>query len=212
MIRVCFAVQMLHVMDKSNDQSVKNTTARSCVGGAGGVAEKRQWFVAIVNHNTEKAVGERLERLGVESYVASQCEMRVWRNGRKAKVNRVVIPSTVFVKCSESERRHIVTLPYINRFMTDKAGTHALQRQPLAVIPDGQIETLRFMLGNSDTPVTMTDSFCKGDRVRVIRGGLRGLEGEVVNSAGANSELIVRIDFFGCARLTIDPINVEPVR
>ncbi|MDE7410017.1 MAG: UpxY family transcription antiterminator, partial [Muribaculaceae bacterium] len=88
------------------------------VGDAVGV-ESRKWFVAIVNHNTEKAVQERLDGLGYETYVAKQTVVRIWKNGRKAKVDKVIIPSLVFVKCTQKERHEIVSLPYIKRFMTD---------------------------------------------------------------------------------------------
>jgi len=191
--------------------SLQVSAVPSGVGDAVGV-EKRKWYVAIVNHNTEKVSSERLEKLGYHSYVAVQDELRVWKNGRKAVITRVVIPSVVFIRCSEKERRHIVTLPYINRFMTDKAGmTGAGDRKPLAVIPDRQIHLLRFMLGNSDTPVSVSGDYQKGDRVRVVRGRLAGLEGEVITVSGGRSELIVGLGVFGCARLTIDLINVERI-
>jgi transcription antitermination factor NusG len=182
------------------------------VGDAVGVG-KSVWYVALVNNNTEKMTGERLSALGYENYVATQLEIRVWRNGKRAKVDRVVIPSTVFVKCTEKERRQIVALPYINRFMTNKAAVTDEQpyRKPLAIIPNRQIETLRFMLGNSDTPVNI-GRYQKGDKVRVARGELCGLEGEVIETSDGKSELIVAIDFFGCARLTIDRINLEPIK
>ena len=56
-----------------------------------------QWFVAIVATNSEKACRDRLVALGHEAWLASQEEMRVWRNGRRSTVERVVIPLMVFV-------------------------------------------------------------------------------------------------------------------
>lgn len=94
--------------------------------------------------------------------------------------------------------------------MTNKAGTSKDGlRKPLAIIPDAQIEMLKFMLGNSDSPVNITQAdFKAGDKVRVLRGSLAGLEGEVTDMTKGKSELIVRLDLFGCARLTIDTINL----
>lgn len=182
------------------------------VGDAVGV-EKTQWFVAIVNHNTEKRVAEKLTKLGITNYLPIQTEFRTWKNGRKAKVDRVVIPSTVFINCTEQQRREIVTLPFINRFMTDKAGSNLENgRKPLASIPNYQIETLQFMIGHSNTPVNLSDTiYKKGDWVKVIRGNLIGLEGEIQAIDSNHSEIIVRIDFLGTARLTIDTINVVPI-
>lgn len=174
----------------------------------------RKWYVAIVNNNTEKSVQSRLSKMNYESYVASQTVTRIWKNGRKAKVDKVLLPSIVFVKCTEKERREVVALPYINRFMTNKAGASVNGgATPLAVIEQSQIDTLRFMLHQSDIPVTFIDSPYKvNDKIVVIRGSLKGLEGEVLRTFDGKSELIVRIDILGSARISINSIDVEPAK
>ena len=69
------------------------------------------------------------------------------------------------------------------------------------------------MLGQSDIPVEITEKpFKIGDKVRVIRGHLAGLEGEVMNMNSVKSELIVILDFFGCAKLSIDTQNLEIIK
>lgn len=171
----------------------------------------RKWYVAIVNHNTEKAAESRLEEMGYETYVAKQTAMRVWKNGRKAKVDKVIIPSVVFVKCTEAERRQVVALPFVNRFMTNKASTSAEGlNKPLATIPQRQIDTLRFMLGQSDIPVDFVDAPIRiHDKIMVTRGNLKGLEGEVIQTMDGRSEVIVRIDMLGSAKLSIDTVNLQ---
>lgn len=176
--------------------------------------EKSYWFVAIVNHNSEKQSSEKLNKMGVTNYLPTQKEIRVWRNGRKSKVDRIVIPSTIFIYCTEQRRKEIVGLPFIFRFMTNKAGSvKDSTNKPLAIIPDIEIERLRFMLGQSDIPVEMTSKpFRTGDKVRVIRGDLAGLEGEVMDLKESKSELIVVLNFIGCAKLSIDTINLEIIK
>lgn len=69
------------------------------------------------------------------------------------------------------------------------------------------------MLGQSDIPVTMVAVPYKvRDRVVVVRGNLRGLEGEVVQTAEGKSDLIIRVDLLGCAQVTINAIDLEPLR
>lgn len=185
----------------------------SGVGDAVGVAG-RMWFVAIVNNNTEKSAQEKLTKLNYETYVAKQKVLRVWKNGKKAKIDKVVVHSVVFIHCTEKERKDIVNLPFINRFMTNKAGvsTNGLTK-PLAVIPQAQIDTLRFMLGQSDIPVTFVDAPYKvHDKIKIIRGNLKGLEGEIIQTDNGKSELIVRVDILGCARMLIDATDIEPAR
>ena len=128
------------------------TATGTVIDDAGGVAESH-WFVAIVNHNNELNVHRRLTAMGYDSYVASQQEMRERRNGRRVKVDRLVIPSKVFIRCTEKERRQIVTLPFINRFMTDIACRPGeMLRRPMVVIPDREMRVMQFMLGYSDSP------------------------------------------------------------
>ncbi len=193
--------------------SIGVTAVPSGVGDAVGV-ENRKWYVAIVNNNTEKAVQDRLTKLGYETYVAKQKVIRVWKNGKKARVDKVLLQTLVFIKCTETERKEVVTLPYINRFMTNRtcASTNS-STKPLAVIPQKEIDTLRFMLGQSDVPVSLIDTPYKiNDRITVIRGSLKGLEGEVVESENGKSEIIVKIDILGCARVVIDTTDIEPVK
>lgn len=174
---------------------------------------KSHWFVAIVNHNSEKQSSEKLTKMGIVNYLPTQTEIRIWKNGRKSKVDRIVIPSTVFIYCTEERRKEIVALPFIFRFMTNKAGTiNGSANKPLAVISDNEIERLKFMLGQSNIPVEITERpFMNGDKVRVTRGSLAGLEGEVIDTKNSKSDLIVALDFFGCARLSIDTINIERI-
>ena len=54
------------------------------------------------------------------------------------------------------------------------------------------------LFNHSDTPVGLVDrTYGRGDRVRVIRGSLCGLEGEVLVSNEGQSELLVRLDILG---------------
>ena len=197
----------------TNKTDHKVPAATDVVDDAVGMC-KSHWFVAIVNHNSEKQASEKLTKIGVVNYLPTQSEIRVWRNGRKSKVDRIVIPSTIFVHCTEEKRKEIIGLPYIFRFMTNKAGTSKnSSNKPLAVIPDSEIERLKFMLGQSDVPVEITEvPFKKGNNVRVIRGSLVGLVGKVIDTNNAKSELIVDLEFFGCARLLIDTINLEIIK
>ena len=200
-------------MNELKDIKRDSVPVTDVVDSAVGVAGSK-WFVAIVHFHSEKQSAEKLTKMGIETYLASQKEIRVWRNGRKSKVDRIVIPATLFIHCTEEERREIVKLPFIYRFMTNKAGTASAEslNKPLAIIPDSEIKQLKFMLGQSDVPVTISDRPYKvGDKVRVIRGSLKGLEGEVFSAESDKSEVMVALEFFGCAKLLIDTVNLKVI-
>ena len=187
------------------------TTVPSGVDGAVG-APVAKWFVAIVNSRHEKSVAERLQNLNVECYVATQKEMRVWRNGKRKIIDRVVIPSMVFVKCTEKERRNIVGLPFVNRFMVNRtAETNGLNK-PVAVIGEAEIEKLKFMLGQTERPVEFVPNIYKvRDVVRVVRGSFQGLTGEILANSDGTHDLLVGILMLGGARMLIDPVDIEKI-
>jgi len=187
--------------------------ATDVVDNAVGV-DKNYWFVAIVKHNSEKCASEKLTKMGIENYLPTQKEIRIWRNGRKSQVDRVVIPSTLFIHCSEQKRRELVTLPFIFRFLSNRARSiiHTTNHA-IAIIPDAQINTLKFMLGQSDIPIeVITNQFYKkGERVKVIRGHLAGLEGEIFETSDGKSEMMVVLDCLGCARLYLETTSLERI-
>lgn len=193
------------------DHDQKHDEPTACVVDNAVGVPKRQWYVAIVKHNSEKKVSEQLSKMGIANYLPIQKEIRIWRNGRKAKVDRIVIPAAIFIHCTEQKRKEIVSLPFIYRFMTNRAATSSDSlSKPVAVIPDYEIDRLKFMLNQTDVRVTISARpFKSGDKVRIIRGDLAGLEGEVMDMKNAKSEMIVALDCFGCARLSIDTSNLE---
>lgn len=181
------------------------------VDGAVGVSEAK-WFVALVNSRHEKSVAEKLTGIVLETYVATQKEMRIWANGRRKIVDRVVIPSMVFVRCTEKERRQIVNLPYINRFMVNRSADSGGLNKPVAVIGDAEIRKLKFMLGQADSPVEFVPTaFRVNDTVRVIRGNLRGLEGEIRANSDGTHTLLVSLSLLGGATVHIHPQDVEKI-
>lgn len=189
----------------------KSTAVPMGVDGAVGVSEAK-WFVAIVNPRHEKSVAERLEDHDCTAYVATQRELHVWKNGRRKMVDRVVIPSVVFVKCTESVRKEIVALPFILRFMVNRSCSPGSLSRPVAVIPDEQIARLRFMLGQSDMPVDFVPTvFRVNDNVRVIRGYFSGLTGEIMKDSDGSHVLVVGLSILGGAVVHVSPQDVEKI-
>lgn len=201
----------MSLMTENKYSGKEVATVLNGVDDAVGVSEAK-WFVAIVNSRHEKSVADKLNTTGIETYVATQKEMRVWANGRRKIVDRVVVPSMVFVKCTEKERRQIVNLPYINRFLVNRSADSGRLNKPVAVIGDAEIQKLKFMLGQSDTPVEFAPTeFRVNDTVRVIRGNLRGLEGEIRANSDGTHTLLVSLSLLGGATVHICPRDVEKI-
>lgn len=175
---------------------------------------ERRWYIAVVGPRAEKAVRDRLLELGYEAYVATQEELHQWKNGRRKRVERVVVTQVVFLHATDAERRVVVTLPFVKSFLTDKAQrANAFGVHPVAVIPDQQMQKLQFVLYQNENPVSfLPRTLHAGDCIRVLRGQLRGFEGEVVRYRDGDTYLVVNIGILGCAMVRISLADVEPVK
>lgn len=191
------------------DKTISVSTATHGADGAVGVPEMK-WYVAIVNPRHEKSVADKLLKMGIEAYVACQQEMHVWKDGRKRMVDRVVIPSMVFVRCTNKERLELVKLPYILRYLVDRTVDTGGLNKPVAVVPDEQMTKLKFMLGQADYAVAFESRPLRvKDTVRVVRGPLRGLLGDVIRDSNGESTLLVNFPLIGGASVRISPQDVE---
>ena len=166
--------------------------------------EKKCWLVVCVQSNREKKTYERLSALGFESFLPLQEETRRWSD-RSKKVQRVVIPMVVFARIAPSERISVLRLPSVSRFMVLRG-----ESAP-AIIPDAQMERFRFMLDYSEEAICMSYSpLARGKKVRVIKGPLTGLVGELVALDGKN-KIAVRLDMLGCACVDMPVGYVEQI-
>ena len=184
-------------------------SSATVVGEAVGVPEKH-WYIALVGQNTEKVCRERLQKMGYECFVATQSELRQWKNGRRSTIERVVITGIVFVNITEQERVEIVTLPYIKRFLTDKSRQSSHGVHSLAIVSHQEMERLRFMLYQTDYPVFFDSrQLQKGSLIRVVRGAMKGFEGCVTRLPGSGSFVVASLGILGNALVQIPMEDVQ---
>lgn len=143
-----------------------------------GEAYPKQWLAVYVRLYHEKKTSARLNTMGIENFLPIQEEIHQWSDRRK-KISRVLIP--------------MIVLYSVNRYMVNRG-----ESVPL-VIPDEQMERFRFMLDYSDSAISLNDpSLIPGEKVRVIKGPLSGLQGELVTVDG-KTKVAVRIAALGFA-------------
>lgn len=165
----------------------------------------KKWLVAYVRLHHEKKTAERLTAMNIENFLPVQEEIRQWTY-RKKKIKRVVIPMMIFVHVDAAERSQVLTLSVISRYMV-LHGEHTP-----AVIPDEQMERFKFMLDYSDEAVEMcTAPLAPGELIRVVKGPLKGLEGELVEVDG-KAKVVVRLDLLGCAGVDMPVGFVEKMK
>jgi len=165
-------------------------------------ARSKSWIALYSRPRSEKKVKAFLDKLGIEAYLPIQKQMRQWSD-RKKLVDVVVIPMVIFVNADKWELYQIINHPLILRPFTLPGC------KDIAKIPADQIERLKFILGQSDVPVEFdTQIFETNDNVEVIRGHFMGLKGEVHECFDGTTEVIVRINLLGGAKLKISKCDL----
>lgn len=185
-------------------QEKKSANAGPSCGTGEGVAHSKRWYVALVRMHHEKKISERLSKMGIDSFVPVQQQIHQWSDRRKL-VDTVLLPMMVFVHVTPKERMEVLSFSTVSRYMVMRG-----ESTP-AVIPDEQMARFRFMLDYSDEAVCMNDSpLARGEKVRVIKGPLSGLVGELV-TVGSKSKIAVRLNMLGCACVDMPIGYVEPI-
>ena len=184
--------------------SKKSVNAGPSIRTGEGVAHSKRWYVALVRMHHEKKVAEHLDKMGIENFVPVQQEMHQWSDRRK-KVEAVLLPMMVFVHANPKERMEVLSFSTVSRYMVLRG-----ESTP-AVIPDEQMARFRFMLDYSEEAVCMNSSpLARGEKVRVIKGPLSGLVGEIVSVDG-KSKIAVRLNMLGCACVDMSVGYVERI-
>ena len=181
-----------------------NSCAESLVNGTNDrEAYPKRWVAALVHTNCEKKVATKLEKLGIENYVATQTEEHQWSD-RKKKIDRVVIPMVVFVRLAENEEDEFRRLPFIIKFIT-YPGANELATP----IPDEQIEQIQFLLKHSESPVTFSAHIEIGDAVRIVKGPLKGFIGHCCGMS--NSEIAIHLALLGYATTRVSKDYIKKI-
>lgn len=165
-------------------------------------AYQKRWIAVLVQINCEKKTAARLGKVGYETYIPTQQEVRQWSD-RKKIVDRLIVPMVVFVRATVREEEWLRNQSFIYKLLA-LPGSDEDKKRFATPIPDNQIERLQFLLENAESEVTIVSNFKVGDSVRVISGPLKGLEG-VVSEADEKSSIVgVQIDGLGyaCVKIT----------
>ena len=154
---------------------------------------ERAWYAVYTNSRAEKRVSDRINEMGIETFLPLQKTLRQWSD-RKKLIEKPLISSYVFVRAIPKEFFSIRTTDGVVKFIM-------IQGKPVP-IPEAQITNLRILCG-SDAEVTLSsDVYAKGDKVEVIVGSLTGLRGELIR-VGRKHKVVIRIIQPGM-NLTVD--------
>lgn len=145
------------------------------------------WFAARTRYGTETGIRDSLERMGVEHFIPTR-KVKSTRGGRTHE--RAVIPSLVFLRTTKENACSMANDGLIRvRYVVDCA------TRTLLVVPDKQMEDFMRVMDLSTDEGGLIDAPLElGDRVRVTRGPLRGVEGHVVEFRGRTYVVVSLLD------------------
>jgi transcription antitermination factor NusG len=132
---------------------------------------ERKWFAIYTRPRWEKKVAERLEEKCIEYYLPLVKTLKRWSD-RKKWVQEPLFKSYLFVHINDAEYLRAIQTPGAVKYIT-------FERKAVA-IPPVQIQAIRTFIESGEEPVTDLPEMKIGDRVRVTRGSLAGLEGTLV--------------------------------
>lgn len=156
-----------------------------------------RWYVAFTRSNAEQTTARALQAAGMQTYVALREEVHQWSD-RKKRVSVRLIPRTVFLRTEPDKLRRVLALPGVSGLLKAPGQSTA------ATIPDAEMERFMFMIGHADTPVTISaPTLRKGEKVAVIRGSLKGMEGYAATDSDGMSRITIHIDNLCCASVSL---------
>jgi transcriptional antiterminator RfaH len=144
-----------------------------------------RWFAVWTRSRQEKTAEAMLQLIGVDHYLPMKSELRQWSD-RKKTVSSPLFSGYLFVRVNATthSRLQVLKVPGV-------AGIVGNSRGPLP-IPDQQIQDIRTILARR-VEFTVIPILKEGDRVRVVRGSLIGVEGRLLQRK-SSSHLINSVE------------------
>ncbi len=135
------------------------------------------WFVAKTRHGAELGVRNQLSRLGVESFVPTR--LRRATRGR-GMVEEPLLTSFVFLRACKADALNLVHNYGVKASLVNDCATRQLM-----FVSDKCMEDFRRVLEASIEEGGLIDKpLAIGEKVRVIQGALKGVEGNVLELQG----------------------------
>jgi transcription antitermination factor NusG len=165
-----------------------------------GMDEGLDWWALYTRHQHEKAVAEMLSAKGFEVFLPVYDSIRRWKD-RNKKLSLPLFPCYVFVRAGLHCRLQVVTTPGVHMILS--------RGEQVALIPEEEIQAIRKTL--EGRYVVEPHPFLKcGERVRVTRGCLEGVEGILVRKKNLY-RLVLSVDMLAqSVAVEIDAADVEP--
>ena len=158
------------------------------------------WWAVYTRHHHEEAVRRMLEAKGIEAFCPVFTQVRQWKDRNKALL-MPLFPCYLFVRPPNVGKLPVVSTPGVHMIIS--------HGERCALISDDDIETIKRAV-NDPFRVEPHPYINCGERVRVVRGAMCGVEGLLVRKK-SQFRLIVSVDLLNqSAAVEVNEADVEP--
>ena len=177
-----------HPVGKCGESCPKFKTLTGEIKGYMVDNKKINWYVAHTRVNQELWIKKKLDELGIENFLPQEEQVRETPLGRKT-IRVLLIHGMIFIHTDKATSFSLINDHGLNIvYLKDIEGRGSL------IVPDKQMRDFMFLLDFSPEGVEVLNKNLKrGDRVRVIKGPLQGLEGELVRLMG-HKRVVIRLE------------------
>lgn len=128
---------------------------------------EERWYAVYTKHQHEKKCADLLKQKSIEVFLPLYESVRRWQDRRKV-LSLPLFPSYVFIRSNLEARLKILNTPGVFFIVGNAGGAY-----PIA---DMDIESMR-AIARSRLPIESHPPLQSGDRVRIRRGPLAGVQG-----------------------------------
>jgi transcription antitermination factor NusG len=164
--------------------------------------DKGPWCAVYTRHQHEKSVSEVLEAKGFEVFLPLYNSTRRWKDRRKV-LSLPLFPCYVFVRGAIERRLPVLSTPGVHMIIN--------RGEKVATVPEQEIEAIRRTVEAQLRFQPHPFLHC-GDRVRVVRGSLEGVEGILTRKKNLY-RLVLSVEMLAqSVSVEIDALDVVPVQ
>ena len=158
------------------------------------------WCAIYTRHQHEKSVSETLEAKGFEVFLPLYESTRRWKDRQKV-LSLPLFPCYVFVRGAIERRLPVLTTPGVHMIIS--------HGEKVATVPEAEIEAIRRTV-EGDFKVEPHPFLRCGERVRVVRGSLSGVEGVLTRKKNL-FRLVISVEMLAqSVAVEIDAMDVVP--
>lgn len=159
------------------------------------------WWALYTRHQHEKVVADMLMAKGFEVFLPLYESVRRWKDRSKV-LSLPLFPCYVFVRGGLNRRLQVVTTPGVHMILN--------HGENVATIPEDEIQAIRLTVEGHFRVEPYPFLKC-GERVRVTRGTLEGVEGVLIRKKNMY-RLVLSVEMLAqSVAVEIDAADVEPV-